>query len=72
MRSCQSLVSPRGEEVAGGTATLGLILAKKGRISDMERAQTSGKHEGVVVAPGREKVGLLGLKKVLVRKFIAK
>lgn len=51
---------------------MGLILAKKGRISDMEKAQTSGKHKGVIVAPGREKVGLLGLKKVLVRKFIAK
>ena len=51
---------------------MGLILAKKGRISDMEKAQTSGKHEGVIVASGREKVSLPGLKKVLVRKFRAK
>lgn len=71
MRSCLSLVSLRGEEVAVGATTLGLILAKKGRINDVGKAETLRKC-GVTVAPGRGRVSLSGLERVLVRKFRAK
>lgn len=48
-----------------GATTLGLLLAKKGRISDVEKAETLRKC-GVTVAPGRGRVSLPGLERVLV------
>ena len=54
-----------------GATTLGLILAKKGRINDVGKAETLRKC-GVTVAPGRGKVSLPGLERVLVGKFRAK
>lgn len=50
----------------GKIATLGQILAKMGRVSEVEKAQTSEK------PPGRGKVSLPGHRRALVREFRAK